>query len=179
MNEREAASIVAVIAAAFPSWNASRETVAVYVDALDDLDFEETRAAVRDLLLTEDRWPTIAGIRRRVASRAGALAPSPSQVWSEIQQNASTIGRGSSPEFSHPAILEAVRAIGWWNICSSSNPETMRAQFLRIYEDTQKRHDLDVLSVPGRIALGAGTGDRPRRGGSLAEPESPPEGDRR
>lgn len=179
MNEREAASLVAIIAAAFPQWSAGRETVAIYVDALSDLDVEEARAAIRDLILTEDRWPSIAAIRRRTAARSGALAPSSSQAWSEIQACAVSHGRVALPEFSHPALDESVRAIGWWNLCSSSNPETMRAQFLRIYEDAQKRHDLEVLSVPGRISLDAGTRDRQSGSGSLAGSQSSTERDRR
>ena len=153
MNEREAASIVAIIAAAFPQWQASRETVAVYVDGLKDLDHNETLNAARDLLKIDDRWPSIATIRRRVATRLGSLAPSPSQAWGEVTQQADQIGRASLPNWSHPAIGETVKAIGWFAICQSTNPDTMRAQFMRMYEDAQKRSDIDVLSTTGRIEL--------------------------
>jgi uncharacterized protein (DUF1684 family) len=172
MNEREAASIVAIIAAAFPQWQASRETVAVYVDGLTDLDHTETLNATRDLLKIDDRWPSIATIRRRVATRLGSLAPSPAQAWGEVTRQADGVGRSSLPDWSHEAIGETVKAIGWFSICQSTNPDTMRAQFMRMYEDSQKRHDIDVLSTTGRIELDARRPDHERDRGPLAVVES-------
>ena len=34
---------------------------------------------------------------------------------------------------------EAVRRIGWTNICESENPEALRAQFRQVYEICEKR----------------------------------------
>jgi hypothetical protein len=153
-----------VIAAAFPQWPATKETVAVYADALSDVDYSEARHAVRDLICTEDRWPTIARIRRQVAGRLGILAPSSAEAWGEVSSQASTSGRSSSPSFTSPVVAEAVKTVGWWNICQSANLETMRAQFMRIYEDSQKRHDVEVLLTPGRISL-----DGPRNSVSIGE----------
>lgn len=164
MNAREAASITAVIAAAFPQWPATRETVAVYADLLSDLPYPETMRAVKDLLLTEERWPTVAGIRRAVGERSGALAPSSGQAWGEVSKAAADTGRASIPRWSHPALSEAISSIGWFNLCTSANPETMRAQFTRLYEDAKRRHDRDALIEPGRLSL-----DRPGRDDGRAE----------
>lgn len=160
MNDREAASVVAAIAAAFPQWPASKETVRVYADLLGDLSHADVMAALRDLLLTEDRWPTVASIRRSVANRAGVLAPSAMQAWGEVTRQADTVGRTGRPRWSHPALEEAVKAIGWYEICMSTNPETLRSQFTRMYEDAQRRFDRGVLTEPGRLSLDAGGTDR-------------------
>jgi len=178
MNEREAASIVAIIAAAYPQWPASRETVAVYADALSDLGHQETLATVKEIILTDDRWPTIAQIRRRHASRAGALAPTPAQAWGEISHQSGTTGRTGSPAWSHPAIGEAVKTVGWWNICNSSNSETLRSQFLKIYEDNQKRSDIQVILSEGGLALNAGSRDSSGNPRPLALIESQATGNR-
>jgi hypothetical protein len=162
MNPREAASLVAIISAAYPQWPASRETVAVYADALGDLDYDDALAAVRDLVLTEDRWPTVATIRRRTAQRAGLLSPSPADAWAEIRRLTSTGLTSTTGAFSHPAIAETVASIGWWDLCHSTNPETIRAQFLRLYADAQRHNDTEILTTPGRISLGDGSRDRLR-----------------
>lgn len=156
MNAREAAHIVAAIAAAFPQWPASKETVAIYADLLGDLDYHTVKAALRDLLLTEDRWPTVASIRRSVANRAGVLAPSAAQAWAEITRQADEVGRTGRPCWSHPAVAEAVKTIGWYDLCMSTNAETIRSQFMRIYEDSKGRYDRLLLSEQGRLSLDTG-----------------------
>jgi hypothetical protein len=172
MNEREAASVIAILAAAFPQWPASRETVAVYVDALVDLDHQQVREAVRELIFTEERWPSIAAIRRQVAIRSHVLAPTPVDAWAEVTRHSANGGRKSLPAWSDPAISETVTAIGWWNICASSNLETLRAQFLRLYEEVRKRSDATVLSTPGRIALDVKRRDTFLEAGIVADAES-------
>ena len=160
MDKREAASVVAVIAAAYPQWPASKETVAVYADALADLSHADAMAAVRDLILTEDRWPTVATIRRRAADRAGILAPTSTQAWAEVVGQADEQGRYGQPRWTHPAIREAVKAVGWYEICMSTNQDTLRAQFMRMYDDIRSRHDVALLTEPGRLSLGSGSADR-------------------
>jgi hypothetical protein len=155
MNAREAAQVVAVIAAAYPQWPASVETVAIYADSLADLAAEETLATVRQLILVEDRWPTVATIRRAYASRLGVLAPSPSEAWGQVVEQSTIAGRNVSPSFTHPAITETVRIFGWWNLCHSTNPDTLRAQFTRMYAETQKRLDHQVLANPGQLGFHA------------------------
>lgn len=170
MNEREVASIVAVIAAAFPQWPATKETVAIYADALSDVDYNEARKAIREIILTEDRWPTVARIRRQVAHRLGLLAPSSAEAWSEVNSACATSGANVRQTWSHPVLAETVNALGWYNICASTNRETLRAQFTRSYEDSQKRHDVDVLLTKGRIGLN-GSRDSISAGQSVALPE--------
>jgi hypothetical protein len=172
MDKREAASLVAILAAAFPQWPASRETVAVYVDLITDLDYDSTRLAIRELLTMEDRWPAIATVRRYSASHAGLLAPTPSEAWSEVRVCASQGGSHTRPSFTHLAITDTVASIGWWEITHSTNLETLRAQFLRLYADNQKRRDRDVLSPSDGIAIDAGATDRRRDDRTLAPPDA-------
>lgn len=151
MTRQEAAAVVAMLAAAFPAFPPSRETVAIYVDAMLDLDWAETRDAAHDLIRTEERFPAVASIRRRVCARAGLLAPTGAQAWDEVNAASGNGGRSRSQEWSHPAIADTVRAIGWWALCSSINPETTRAQFLRLYDDVRRRHDENTMITPGAL----------------------------
>lgn len=75
MTEREAAQAVATLAAAFPSPSVPTETLALYVAQITTLDVVVMHAAVRRIIQTEDRWPSIATIRKHYfeARRAAVI----------------------------------------------------------------------------------------------------------
>jgi hypothetical protein len=155
MEAKQAASIVALIAAAHPQWPSTPETVAVYRQMLSDVTYEQALSAVQDLIATEDRWPSVASIRRRIALRAGVLPPSPSNAWQEVSDAISNGGRSTLPQFSHPAIKAAVAAIGWWELCNTTNPSATRAHFFRFYDDASEEDTRRTLGMGNRfLALG-------------------------
>lgn len=156
MNPTETAKILALCAVAYPQYPVTKETVGIYAELLSDLEFVQVDKAVRDLLKTTDRWVSVAAIRRKVAENGKQLAPSKAKAWGEVQQAAHNEGRSGSPKWSHPAIEQAVKALGWWDICNSTNLDTMRSQFWRCYEDIVNEHDNEVLTTEGRLALTAG-----------------------
>jgi hypothetical protein len=172
MNAREAAAIVALVAAAYPQWPVTKETVAVYADSLSDLPASLVTEAVRSLIRTDDRWPTVATIRLRVAGDAGVLAPSAAEAWAEVTRGAVAVGRTRLPEFSHPTVESAVQAIGWYNLCATENLDTMRAQFTRIYEDGRRRHDSAMVGKDGAINRERDRRDLARRPAAALEPPS-------
>ena len=169
MLKHEAARVVALIAAAYPQWPASRETVSVYVDAIIDLDHEATLAAVRNLIYTEERWPAISTIRRAVAGDAGMLAPLPGEAWAEVARAVTGGTAGGRTGWSHHAVATAVSTIGWWNLRSSTNLETTRSQFMRVYEEQRTRADRNLLISPGMVAIDAGPTDQRSISGAGSE----------
>lgn len=146
MNREQTASIVAVLCAAFPQVPVTRETIEVYHSVLGDLDGDATQAAVRELLLTVERFPPPATIRRKVAERAGVLAPAASEAWGEVLAQARERGARQRPTFSHPAIEKVAHDIGWWEICMSTSPDTVRAHFLRAYEVERTNADTRTIT---------------------------------
>ena len=153
MNKQEVATLVGVLAAGFPQWQVTKETVAVWADILSDLDYEPTRAVVRDYLMTEDRPPSPAAIRRRVGEKLGLISPTKALAWSEVTKGIHTSESGYRPSFSHPAISKTVEALGWYEIRTSTNIDTIRAQFFRMYEDFASQEDRKVLT--DQVALSA------------------------
>jgi hypothetical protein len=156
MNPTETAKILAICTVAYPQYPVTKETVGIYADLLADLDYVQVEKAVRDLLKTTDKWLSVAAIRRKVAENGKQLAPSKALAWSEVREAAHNEGRNSRPNWSHPAVAEAVKSIGWWDICNSTNLDTVRSQFWRCYEEIVKEHDNAVLTTEGRLALTAG-----------------------
>lgn len=167
MNPTETAKILALCAVAFPQYPVTKETVSIYHDLLGDLEYVHVEKAVRDLMMTSDKWLSVAAIRRKVAENGKVLAPSKANAWAEVRALAASEGRQGRPEFSHPVITQAVRTIGWWDICMSTNQETMRSQFWRVYDDIVKEHDTVALTSAGRLALSAGRGHLQAIEGSL------------
>ena len=153
MNNTEAAQLVGVLAAGYPQWQVTKETVAIWADLLADLDYSATRTVVRNWLMTEERPPSPAAIRRGLASSAGLTAPTRATAWAEVRQGLTTSTNNSKPAFSHPAVSQAVDAIGWWEIRTSTNLDTLRSQFWKVYEEYAREADQVVLSSP-QLAIG-------------------------
>jgi len=153
MNNTEAAQLVGVLAAGYPQWQVTKETVAIWADLLSDLDYTATRTVVREWLLTEDRPPSPAAIRRGLASSAGLTAPTRATAWAEVRKGITTTESNGRPSFSHPAVSKAVETIGWWEIKTSSNIDTVRSQFWKVYEEYAREADHAVLSST-QLAIG-------------------------
>lgn len=156
MNPTETAKILALCSVAYPQYPVTKESVSIYNDLLADLEYPQVEKAVRDLLMTSDRWLSVAAIRRRVAENGNVLAPSKAVAWAEVREGCASHGRQQRPAFSHSVISEAVRTIGWYDICMSTNQETLRSQFWRVYDELLKEHDTAALTTVGRLALTAG-----------------------
>ncbi len=135
MNLKETAEIVGYLATFHPGWKLTPEQIQGWHAEIGDLEFVNAQAIAREIIRTEPRWPTVADFRHRYADKAGLLAPSPAAAWEEVQQAIAAHGRNGGCAWSHPAVARAVEAIGWWPLCMSSNPDTVRAQFRRAYEE--------------------------------------------
>lgn len=153
MNNQEVARLVGILAAGFPQWQVTKETVAVWADILADLDFGITQGVVREYLMTENYPPSPASIRRRVAEKQGLTAPTKASAWSEVMANIKSSSSADRRSWSHVAVFKAVDAIGWYELRTSTNVDTIRAQFLKIYEDFAQECDREVLT--DSVALSA------------------------
>ena len=148
MNRKETATICAVLASAFPALTMSAETVEMWHAMLGDLEYGLVLRAVQDWVLTEERYPTIAGIRRQCGGLFGALAPSPSEAWAEVQEVAERYGiyqSESRPRWSHDLIRQTVRTIGYWHICQTDNVVATRAQFTKMYAELSEKANAETL----------------------------------
>lgn len=72
-NLRSAAEAVALLAAAYPSFNVPKETVKVYVQMLSDIPTGALESAVAELIRTSKFFPTVSDIRTTVASQGDGI----------------------------------------------------------------------------------------------------------
>ena len=156
MNRKDTAMMCALLKAAFPVWQTTPETIELYHAMLQDLDSEIVMRAVQDWIVTSEKFPTIAGIRRKCAEVAGVLAPTPTEAWAEVSKVAGDIGiYGRRPPWSHELIRKVVETLGYYHICQTDNISTVRAQFLRMYGDLQSKAESEiVLSKTFSISAG-------------------------
>lgn len=151
MTPIEVSEILAYASAAHPYIQLSKETVAVYADLLGDLDYATTKRAIRRLLAMSDRFPSPAVVRREVASLTGNLAPTPTEALQQVLRQIELRGSGDKLEaWLHPAIEETVKALGGlYQFAMSTNFDTLRAHFLKMYEKTVDKHDKQTLLTRG------------------------------
>ena len=145
MNKNETAACLALLAAAYPTNTVSQETAMVYHAVLGNLDSVDVLKAAQMLIATEYWFPSPAAILRQVAANDGTLAPAAIEAWAETLVQVRVVGRMGTPIFGHPTIDQAVKSLGWNNICMSENIDILRGQFLRAYGGMADAHDNAIL----------------------------------
>lgn len=143
MKKSEVINILAKISQAFPYWNVTEESINGWHSHLADLDAEAVERAVIILIRSFPNMPTISGIRRIVLE--DRLAPIPIKAWLEVQAEAQRAGTKFVRNFSHPAIEEATKVFGWYEIVHGTSQEFLRGQFLKAYEEIIRPQDMLIL----------------------------------
>jgi hypothetical protein len=124
------------------------ETFDAYVEDILDLDYEPAALAIKQLRQTATFLPSIAEVRQAAAEITAGHLPDGDQAWAEVVHQIRTVGHTGRPAWSHPAIAETVRAMGWLELCASTNQVADRAHFLRLYANARTRHDQTRLVDP-------------------------------
>lgn len=150
MSPLEIKKLVAVLVAAYPTTKATAETVGIYERMLADLGYPSANAAVEQLLATSKWMPTVAEIRDRVVSLQTGEIRAGGEAWGSVLKAIARSGRNRTPgvdfHFADPVVLEAVRALGWVNLCDSENATADRARFVELYDALAIKHRRSQLS---------------------------------
>jgi hypothetical protein len=146
MTKQECAVLVGMIASAYPSWKPTQETVAVYVELLVDLDGKVAQNALRSLLMASEFPPSVAALRKKVLEQMDGLPLTKSDAWELVMSMVRRYGIYERPNFEDKTVSEVVQAIGYRELCTSTNTDTIRAQFFRLYEEQAQKHLEERLS---------------------------------
>ncbi len=144
MTGGEAKRLIGTLAIHYPREKFSAERLDLFAALISDLELGEAAAAAVAWMATEKYFPEVSAFRTAVLSRRGALPPDVDLAWGEVQLKLRTIGSRGIPLFTHPAITEAVAAMGWQSLCNSTTPMADRAHFAKFYASTSKRAALDA-----------------------------------
>jgi hypothetical protein len=154
MTKEETAVAIHLIASLYPHWVPNKDTVVIFHDLLNDLDGEQVIQAVKILLQTSEKQPTVASIRKQVLSTTGKLPPTRAQAWEEVRVAVRKYGRDGFHlynEFASEVVLKAVKTIGWKELCLSENVDITRAHFWKAYDEIVENSIKKVLTTPGLI----------------------------
>lgn len=121
----------------------------VYYAMLGDLSVQRLEIAVKRVLLEHriSTLPTVAEIRA-LAVESGEQGIDPADGLRIVREAVRVFGwpRPSEALASLPPLVRrVVQAIGWDEICSSENPEALRAHFFRLIESVSRREHRERL----------------------------------
>jgi hypothetical protein len=130
-----------LIATVFPKMTDGNEKevndrVNVWALLLSDIDYRLAEAAVLRMLRTNRFEPKPADIIAAVKAITPSPHPSAEEAWQEVLSKLNPYQR---PEWSSELIREAVKTMGFLQICQSESPSIDRAQFLKIYNNLLER----------------------------------------
>jgi hypothetical protein len=111
-------------------------------------------------------WPAPSELRARAIRLDDDMA-SAEEAWLEVKQAISKWGLYGRPTFSHEAVMEAVVAMGWEDLCSMDigDQAAERAHFFRIYGSFRatRIQEAQIGSISPSVAgLIEGIGDMPQ-----------------
>lgn len=160
MTKTEIRNLIALTTANFPGMQEKdmRPTAVLWEKMLADIPYKSAEKAIVKIIATAKYFPTVAEIRETVDKFNPNSLPEPDEAWAEVMQQISSAGCYGKPRWSHQAVQDAVRAIGWNNICLSTNIGVERKHFMDIYKAVQGRYkdkqiNEQVLRLTAKIGL--------------------------
>ena len=155
MGGEEFAKFAASLKTFYPRENLlpNREALALWYEQLKDIPYNVASAALNKWVSTE-RWsPTIADLRRLSVELTGNGVEDWGSAWKKVVDVIGFYGHtdmGKALAEVPEVAAEAVRQIGYLNLCMSENQVADRAHFQKVYEqiaekERQKRQIPAVL----------------------------------
>lgn len=143
MNKQQFATLTIGIKSAYPvskvlDDNASRD---FWYTMLKDIDYKIAQSAVLEYVSANKFPPSIAEIRELCTKMMYPAVKSFDDAWGDVVKAISTYGRDKPLEAygtMDELTVGIVKNIGWYNICTSENPDTIRANFRMAYEAKAK-----------------------------------------
>lgn len=136
----------------------SAETISAYMLLLADIPFVQLKTGVIKCIATCKYLPSIAEIREAarevIAEVTDSRLKTYAEAWAEVENNVKTVGYYGKPAWSTPEIEEAVRSVGWIELCvlESADVNVMRAQFKGIYNticerSKERQHNMQAYTA--------------------------------
>jgi hypothetical protein len=129
------------------------ENIKNWTIAMADVDYHASEIAVMKLVrsFTYDRVK-VADIMQIIREIELSGIPCAEKAWEEVLAKLDPYRR---PEWSHTLIQEAVRVMGYVQLCMSESPSFDRAQFIKIYNNLRQRKcDDQENSIVARLSGG-------------------------
>jgi len=148
MTSDESGNIIHMLKATWSHPPMSDDTAEIYILCLRDLDYEDAKAAVLDLI-TDSKWmPAISEIRKAALALTDDT-PNAAEAWDEVNRMFHNGGSWVVPEWSDSLIGKVVAGMGGWaTLCASENSIADRAHFLTAYRIEETRKQAQRIRLP-------------------------------
>jgi hypothetical protein len=168
MKRSEVAQLVVLLQAAYPNFTMSEGTTSVYESLLHDVEFATAKAAVERLICTNRFMPTIAEIRETCVLVKHGSKRTGAEAWGDVGIAIRKFGSYRQPKFEDQAVAQAVKCLGWRNLClGSSNESADRARFCEIY-DSITRRERENEALPPSLQAAPAVRELPNGAGAHA-----------
>ena len=117
------------------------ERMAIYVEMLQDIPADVLDKVCRKTILECKFLPSIAELlqsaRNLIGDMTGNGTPTWEEAWQQIEYEMQNTFVYGEPQFSHPAIKQAVDSFGWQELCSvlTKDLPIVRAQLRDMYNN--------------------------------------------
>ena len=147
MNNNTFAQGLAIMKMAFPGFDLDRASAALWFKTLKDLSDLAFCRAVNKLIMTTDRTPTIAAIRKAAMNEEDDSV-GPEDAWQKVIDDVHRYGIYKEPEYDDLRLEKTKRTIGWRELCDmdSDSRRIIRAQFFRVFEAYDRREKSKALT---------------------------------
>ena len=152
MNKAEFLRVMAKLTSYFGSKNMPSETVNSYWEILNDIPYEVAMMAVIKIMASWEyqNIPLPGVIRKAALSLQNPNMITPAEAWAQANAALDKFGYYGAAEGMKslaPGIRKTIRSLGGFEaLCTTDNMDTMRAQFLRMYDSFAKtEREYEVL----------------------------------
>ena len=154
MNEREFAVLAASMQTYYPKEKLfpNKQSMELWYQALNDISADVAEAALKTWVTTNKWSPTIAELRQQALTVQAHDIPHWSDGWDEccrMMRKYGSYGAKQAMAELTGVTREAVRRLGFANLCRSENQMQDRANFRMIYEQLAERKHKELLISAG------------------------------
>lgn len=144
MDKKEFSTFVMALRTYYPKEQIlpNEQAMALWYRELQDIPIDVAEAVLRKWVATNKWSPSIAEIREVAAEICMGKRPDWGEGWEQVQRAIRKFGR----EYPKSALAtmdditaQAVRSMGWWNLCNSDSPEYDMNTFRKLFESYADR----------------------------------------
>lgn len=153
MTPQEFDLIRASIKSAYPTFNIMPDqySIRMWYRMLGDLDYKLCETVLMELFATHTYPPQISEIRDKCTEYTVPHLKDQGEAWGEVQRAISQYGYYRQEEAMKsltPVVREAVKRLGFREICLDENQDAVRAHFFKIYAALVERKANDAKLPP-------------------------------
>jgi len=151
MKEQEFLKITGMIRTSYPGSNVlpTTESINTWYEMLKDLDFSTCFQSVNEYIKNNEYPPSIASIRKGCTKKVNAFADTWDIAWDKVMtavRKYGTYGAKEAMESLDELTRKSVKAIGFYEICTSNTTNFLRREFKEIYVQNKEDYDFSVQS---------------------------------